>query len=208
MVDAGDARPKFVAVAPLSGSELIAALNAISPTKNPGPAATDAASAYREFEALLASVESGAVAPLRGSALLTLYEQGGRLLRRQELPREAFWTAAELRALVDAARRHFADDPQAHTHPLLLRANSLRALVVGSFRRRAARRWAFYSTRCRTGGSQRASLTRRVSPWSALPTSCTPFWGGRTPKRKVPSLTSLLTGLSHRSTASCLSRLG
>ena len=78
---------------------------------------TGAAAAYYEFVALIASVESGAVAPLRGSWLLRLYEQGGRLQRRQDLPAEAFWSAAELRALVDAAMRHFSDDPQARAPP-------------------------------------------------------------------------------------------
>ena len=62
---------------------------------------------FDEYDELLRSVESGAVAPLRGSWLLALYEAGGRLKRRQELPDEAFWTAAELRAIVYAARQHF-----------------------------------------------------------------------------------------------------
>ena len=52
------------------------------------------------------------MAPLRGSGLLELYEQGGRLQRRQDLPPEAFWSAAELRAIVDAVKRHFAHDPE------------------------------------------------------------------------------------------------
>lgn len=52
---------------------------------------------YFEVDALLASVESGAIAPLRGQWLVALHESGGRLERRQDLPAEAFWTADELR---------------------------------------------------------------------------------------------------------------
>ena len=72
-----------------------------------GVAGSDAA--YAEFEALIGSVESGAVAPLRGSWVVALWQRGGRLARRQDLPREAFWSAAELRAIVEAARAHFED---------------------------------------------------------------------------------------------------
>ena len=57
---------------------------------------------YFDAEALLASIESGAIAPLRGRWLVELHKQGGRLRRRQDLPSEAFWTAAELR---DAATK-------------------------------------------------------------------------------------------------------
>ena len=53
-------------------------------------------------EALLDSVASGAIAPLKGSWLVALQARGGTLTRRQVLPPEAFWTAAELRALVEA----------------------------------------------------------------------------------------------------------
>ena len=52
---------------------------------------------YFELDALLASVESGAIAPLRGRWLCALHRLGGRLERRQDLPAEAFWTADELR---------------------------------------------------------------------------------------------------------------
>ena len=51
---------------------------------------------------LLASVESGALAPLRGSYIAKLHRDGGRLKRRQDMPPEAFWTATELRAVVEA----------------------------------------------------------------------------------------------------------
>ena len=53
-------------------------------------------------EALLASVESGAIAPLRGSWLVDLEARGGRVQRRQDLPPEAFFPADELRRLTEA----------------------------------------------------------------------------------------------------------
>ena len=53
-------------------------------------------------EALLASVESGAIAPLRGSWLVRLEADGGRVQRRQDLPPEAFFPADELRRLTGA----------------------------------------------------------------------------------------------------------
>ena len=53
-------------------------------------------------EALLASVESGAIAPLRGRWLVRLEADGGRVQRRQDLPPEAFFPADELRRLVEA----------------------------------------------------------------------------------------------------------
>ena len=53
-------------------------------------------------EALLESVSSGAVAPLRGSYLIGLHRAGGRLQRRQELPESAFFPTDELRRLAHA----------------------------------------------------------------------------------------------------------
>ena len=53
-------------------------------------------------EALLTSVKSGAIAPLRGSWLVRLEADGGRVQRRQDLPPEAFFPADELRRLVEA----------------------------------------------------------------------------------------------------------
>ena len=88
---------------------------------------------YEGFDAILRSVESGAVAPLKGSWLLALYEGGGRLRRRQELPKEAFWTADELRAIFDAAHRHFKEQPEAANAALglLFAALSYRWLAKG-----------------------------------------------------------------------------
>ena len=51
-------------------------------------------------DALLDSVKSGAIAPLRGRWIVELHRSGGRLKRRQDLPAEAFFTAAELVELV------------------------------------------------------------------------------------------------------------
>ena len=53
-------------------------------------------------EALLKSVESGAIAPLRGRWVVDLGANGGRLKRRQDLPPEAFFPADELRRLTEA----------------------------------------------------------------------------------------------------------
>jgi len=53
-------------------------------------------------EVLLDSVASGAIAPLKGSWLVALEARGGKLMRRQDLPAEAFFSAAELRVLVEA----------------------------------------------------------------------------------------------------------
>ena len=58
---------------------------------------------YGDYEELL---RSSSRAPSRPQGLvLELYESGGRIKRRQDMPAEAFWTAAELRAIVEAARK-------------------------------------------------------------------------------------------------------
>ena len=63
-------------------------------------------------QAVLDSVESGAIAPLRGSWLVALHDRGDHLACRQRLPLEAFWTFDELRA---------------HTHALLQRGGDSEA---------------------------------------------------------------------------------
>lgn len=50
------------------------------------------------FELLVSAVDSGAVAPIRGTFLIELSRNGHCLARRQDLPPHAFWTADELRA--------------------------------------------------------------------------------------------------------------
>ena len=57
---------------------------------------------YFDVDALLDSVESGAIAPLKGRWLVQLHKDAGKLRRRQDLPRKAFWSAAELRELAAA----------------------------------------------------------------------------------------------------------
>eukprot|EP00900_Chrysochromulina_parva_P014276 jgi/Chrpa1/2284/Chrysochromulina_OHIO_Genome00014058-RA len=52
---------------------------------------------YFDVETLLASVESGAIAAVKGTWLVGLHKRGGRLSRRQDLPPEAFWSAGELK---------------------------------------------------------------------------------------------------------------
>ena len=52
--------------------------------------------------ALIHSVETGAIAPLRGRFAAAWHADGKTLLRRQDLPPEAFFSAAELRRLVTA----------------------------------------------------------------------------------------------------------
>jgi hypothetical protein len=60
-------------------------------------AAAAAPNPYFDVETLLASVENGAIAAVKGTWLVGLHKRGGRLSRRQALPPEAFWSAGELR---------------------------------------------------------------------------------------------------------------
>merc|ERR1711965_593856 len=62
---------------------------------------------YFDVDALLDSVESGAIAPLRGSWVVKLHEEGGTLKRRQDLPPEAFWSAADLRKVAQKLGDNF-----------------------------------------------------------------------------------------------------
>ena len=57
---------------------------------------------YFDVETLLASVESGAIAAVKGTWLVGLHKRGGRLSRRQDLPPEAFWSADELKRVARA----------------------------------------------------------------------------------------------------------
>ena len=67
-----------------------------------GLAARDTRPPHFGPEALLKSVESGAIAPLRGRWVVHLDANDGRLKRRQDLPPEAFFPADELRRLTEA----------------------------------------------------------------------------------------------------------
>jgi len=62
---------------------------------------------YFDVETLLASVESGAIAAVKGTWLVGLHKRGGRLSRRQDLPPEAFWSAGELRRVALALGDEF-----------------------------------------------------------------------------------------------------
>ena len=76
---------------------------------------------FSEYGELLESIESGAIAPLRGSYVVALSERGEKLRRRQELPAEAFFPAAELQKLIEAL--------PAEAHGLLFVALSYRWLT-------------------------------------------------------------------------------
>ncbi len=84
---------------------------------------------FNEFDALLATIESGAVRPLRGRYVVDLWRRGGRLSRRQDLPPEAFWSAAELREL----REEILSDKYT--------GSSLKGLVFGSHLVALSYRW-------------------------------------------------------------------
>ena len=70
-------------------------------------AAAAAPNPYFDVETLLASVESGAIAAVKGTWLVGLHKRGGRLSRRQDLPPEAFWSAGELRRVALALGADF-----------------------------------------------------------------------------------------------------
>mmetsp|Transcript_31365 Transcript_31365/g.51896 ORF Transcript_31365/g.51896 Transcript_31365/m.51896 type:complete len:568 (+) Transcript_31365:257-1960(+) len=58
---------------------------------------------YHSADGIIDSVESGAIAALRGSFLTKCARRGGRVERRQDMPAAAFWSAAELRRAIIAA---------------------------------------------------------------------------------------------------------
>ena len=55
---------------------------------------------YFDPEALLESIANGSIALTRGRWIIAHFEAGGKLMRRQDLPPEAFFTVDELRKLV------------------------------------------------------------------------------------------------------------
>ena len=66
---------------------------------------------YTGIDGLLATVQSGAVAPLRGRWIVELAKDPlGRLRKRQELPAEAFWTHAQLDSLRQQLRASFGEE--------------------------------------------------------------------------------------------------
>jgi hypothetical protein len=68
-----------------------------------------------DVETLLASVESGAIAAVKGTWLVGLHKRGGRLSRRQVLPPEAFWSARELRRVARALGDDFGSSSRCRT---------------------------------------------------------------------------------------------
>ena len=70
--------------------------NILTPAASPAAAPPPPHLVYFSVDGLLDSVESGSIAPLRGRWLAAL-GAGDTLVRRQELPAAAFWTAEELR---------------------------------------------------------------------------------------------------------------
>ena len=75
---------------PLSPQLALARLEAVKPSH------------YVEKRALLDSVLSGAIKPLKGSYTVWLFDSGGRIRSRQAMPEEAYFSAAELSRLVEA----------------------------------------------------------------------------------------------------------
>jgi hypothetical protein len=73
----------------------------------PVPSRTRRSDDYFKVDALLESVASGAIAPLRGRWVVELQARGGRLARRQDLPPEAFWTASDLGRCASALGSNF-----------------------------------------------------------------------------------------------------
>ena len=59
---------------------------------------------------LVELIASGAVAPLRGSAVLALAAAGKPLPARREVPEKAFWTAAQLSELLDELTAKFGEE--------------------------------------------------------------------------------------------------
>ena len=57
---------------------------------------------YFDPEALLKSIANGSIALVRGRWVVAHAETNGKLMRRQDLPPEAFFTVEELRKLVAA----------------------------------------------------------------------------------------------------------
>lgn len=81
-------------------------MNVQGPADGAKPVVT-LADAFFGAEALIDSIESGAIAPLSGRWLVSLAAEGGVLKRRQELPPSAFITASQARKLVSALGEDF-----------------------------------------------------------------------------------------------------
>jgi len=65
---------------------------------------------FRKLDALLESIRSGAVRPLRGSHIIKRAKAGQPLLRRQELPGEAFYDYDDLMRLLQKLRDKYGSE--------------------------------------------------------------------------------------------------
>lgn len=80
-------------------------------------APASAADRFRKVDAILASLESGAVRLVRGSYLVKLAKAGKAISRRQELPDEAFYDYADLLALLHKLRERWGQEDQERHDP-------------------------------------------------------------------------------------------
>uniref|UniRef100_A0A7S2GTQ4 Uncharacterized protein n=1 Tax=Haptolina brevifila TaxID=156173 RepID=A0A7S2GTQ4_9EUKA len=62
---------------------------------------------YYEVEGLIRSVSSGAIAPVKGSYIVEMLENGERIMPRQDTHHRAFWRSSELQAIFNALRAKF-----------------------------------------------------------------------------------------------------
>ena len=86
-------------------------------------------------DALLASVESGAIAMLSGRYLATLHRRGGRLARRQDLPPDATLSIQQLRRLVSALGDEWGRLFVAVSYRSVRRSEPLPSFVSPSYQR-------------------------------------------------------------------------
>ena len=82
-------------------------------------------SRFFQYGALLRSVATGELRPLRGSYVLSLWREGRRLPPRELLPPSAVWSAAELRTLHHDCRAAYGTADGDATFGLLLVAFSI-----------------------------------------------------------------------------------
>ena len=86
---------------PPAGQEQVAEVDT-GPGDQADRKAAQAGGKYFDPEALLESIANESIALTRGRWVVAHFEAGGKLMRRQDLPPEAFFTVDELRKLVAA----------------------------------------------------------------------------------------------------------
>ena len=87
---------------------------------------------YFEVEALLESIASEAVGALKGSFIVDLMMQRKPLLRRQDLPPEAFWSVEELYKIFDGLKQIFDTEEATSRFCKMFVAISYRWLGAGA----------------------------------------------------------------------------